>query len=344
MSTYLIVPMKSPGKTVHLDLGSTSNGTKIQLWDKLTVGHKDFKNQVWLWDGTIFRSGKDPRKCLHLEGGRTSNGTKIVLKDVVMGKHADQEWRLEGKNIVSRKNTSMCWHLDNGNVGNGTKIHIWNLKNHQNGMWNVEFMLATNPVPMANSMYNTPMANSMYQTPMSNSMYQTPMANSMYMTPKANVMKLGEGASLVFPNKNSQLTVQLAGGRTSNGTKIVLGHRLPPGHKDFMNQVWLWDGTIFRSGKDPSKSIILDHGKMANRTKLILWKIINKASGNQEWKQHWIFQAGRHIRLRHHGNKFWSVSQGQFCNGTDIELHQHQRARRDRFEFTIRKLNMGARM
>jgi len=138
MSECLIVSLKSPGKTVHLDAGSTSNGTRIHLWDKLSANHRDYLNQVWLWDGKVFRSAKNRNKSLRLDGQRTTCGTKIHLWDIVEGSH--QEWVQDGENIVSKKVPSRCWHLDCGNTGNGTKIHIWALKNHVNGKWKIEYL------------------------------------------------------------------------------------------------------------------------------------------------------------------------------------------------------------
>jgi len=134
----MIVPLKSPGKTMHLVGGKTGNGTKIQLLDKVALGNEGYENQLWLFDGRIIRSSKNDRKCLHIENGRTGNGTKIVLWDVVQGNHPNQIWRVDGKNIVCMKNFSACWHLENGRTDNGTKVVLWNKKNHENGFWKIE--------------------------------------------------------------------------------------------------------------------------------------------------------------------------------------------------------------
>lgn len=298
MIAYLIVPMKCPGKSVQLAGGRTCNGTEIQLWDKLPVGHKDFNNQAWLWDGTIFRSAKDPSKSLHLEYGRTSNGTKIELNDVVLGKNENQEWCIEGMNIVSRKETSMCWHIAGGNVGNGTKIQILNQKNHQNGIWNVELMMVKSPTPVL----------------------KTPMVK----TPMADVFAM-KGACMIHPFLRPDLTVQPIGGRTSNGTGIHLMDRLPFFHKDFMNQVFLRDGRLFKSAKDPNKRLILKIEGSKNAT-IQLWDF-NDASvekGNmvisdQQWhrsKAGWM-STRRGKRGRQH---VWTLPLNAIAKGTKIEM------------------------
>jgi len=138
MSKCLIVPLKNPGKTVHLgNKGSTNNGTTIYLWDRLPENDSAYLNQVWLWNGKNFQSAKNPKKALVLQGTK-ANGTKVKLWDFVEGKH--QEWILEGENIVSSWEPSRCWHLAKGNTGNGTHITIWDKKNHANGRWAIEYL------------------------------------------------------------------------------------------------------------------------------------------------------------------------------------------------------------
>merc|ERR1739841_28965 len=143
MALCFIVPEKAPGKTVHLVRGGTNNRTKVQLWDRLTKGHKSFQNQVWIFDGTIFRSRKNPSKCLHLVRGKTSNGTRIQLWDVLQKNDKNvlnQMWKLEGKSIVSRKDNGACWHLVRGGTGNRTKIQLWHNKDHPNGAWRIQYL------------------------------------------------------------------------------------------------------------------------------------------------------------------------------------------------------------
>jgi len=343
MSLHLIVPMKSPGKTVQLADGSTSNGTKIQLGERLPVGHPDFNNQTWLWNGTIFRSGKDPRKCLQLEGGKTSNGTKILLYDMV-GNNVNNAWGLDKRmNIVSRKDPSVCWNLDGGKVSQGTQILVWNTKNHQNSVWNVEKLDVKVPGPMGMTGMGNPSMLGM--TPMVNPAMPMGMT-TMGMNPMGNLNL--RDARIIVPQKNQRKTVQLAGGRTSNGTRIIVGDRLPYGHKDYMNQVFLWDGNRFRSAKDPSKSITLDHGRSNNGSKLQLWDIIHKQSGNDENFQKFVLVQNRFIRTARFAMRCWHLTGGNDFNGTEIEMWSHNPNRRhaksQEFEFRIENVGMGARM
>jgi len=281
MTLVLIVPEKNRAKTVHLDGGRTSNGTKIQLWNKLAPGHKDFLNQVFVFNGILFRSRKNPSKCLHLDGGRTGNGTKIQLWDVLPKNHHDvknQRWILQRLNIVSRKNTSGCWHLDLGHTHNGTKIHLWNKKNHPNGSWRLQKLKMKIPGHVDHK----------------------------------------RKACLIVPLKNRSKTVHLVGGRTHNGTKIQLWNRLPRGHKDFKNQLWLFDGTIFRSGKDVSKCLHLDGGRTGNGTKIQLWDVL--AKGNRAVKNQEFRLEGKNIVSRKNILACWHLDLGHTGNGTKIHL------------------------
>jgi len=135
---YMIVPLKSPGKTVHLDGGSTGNGTRIQLWDRVPLGNEGYENQLWLWSRGRFISSKNESKSLHLDGGRTENGTKIILWDHPEAGHVNESWSLDRKNIRSMKSRTACWHLEDGGTGNGTKIVLGNELYHENGAWKVE--------------------------------------------------------------------------------------------------------------------------------------------------------------------------------------------------------------
>jgi len=134
---YMIVPLKSPGKTVHRVGGGTGNGTKIQLWDRVPLGNEGYEDQLWLFNGFYFLSSRNENKSLHLDGGRTENGTKILLWDFAGGQ-PNELWNTVGKNIRSWKNKSACWHLEDGGTGNGTKIVLRNEMNHENGAWKIE--------------------------------------------------------------------------------------------------------------------------------------------------------------------------------------------------------------
>jgi len=247
MSLVCIFPTKNLKKAVHLEGGRTSNGTKIQLWDRTGPNHRDFANQLWIWNGLMFTSFKNPIKCLHLAGGRTGNGTKIQLWDILSNNHPDrvnQEWRFDGKNIVSRKNASACWHLDNGGTGNGTKIQLWNVMNHANGIWRVA------------------------------KLKQAP--------PRGSFRR--RALCMIVPLKRPGKTVHLVGGRTGNGTKIQLWDKVALGNEGYENQLWLLDGPVIRSSKNDRKCLHIENGKTVNGTKIQLWDLYLGGHPNQRWR------------------------------------------------------------
>jgi len=282
MRLFVLVANKNRSKVVHLDGGRTSNGTMIQLWDRLTPNDRYFKNQLWLWDGTLFISFKNPIKCLHLAGGGIGNGTKIQLFDILPNSHPyrlNQEWRIEGTNIVSRKNASACWHLEGGNTGNGTKIQLWNVKNHQNGSWRFFKMGAKIPRLLSVGSFRR------------------------------------RTLCMIVPLKSPGKTVHLVGGRTVNGTKIQLWDRVPLGKDFYENQLWLWDGAIFRSSKNARKCLRLDGGKTGNGTKIDLWDAVKGGHPNQTWRV-----QGKNIVSMKNPSACWHLEHGHTGNGTKIQL------------------------
>jgi hypothetical protein len=284
----MIVPLKCPGKTVHLVGGRTGNGTKIQLWDRVPLGHDSYDNQLWLWDGTIFRSSKNARKCLHLDGGRTEDGTKIQLWDAVPRPHPNQSWRVYGKDIVSLKRPRACWHLERGHTGNGTKIVLRNERNHNNGAWKVEMV---------------------FEAKEEDSPEEQPAVVD-------EDQKDGRRTScLIVPLKSPGKTVHLDGGRTGNGTKIQLWDRLPLGNDSYENQLWLWDGAIFRSSKDDRKCLHLAGGNTGNGTKIHLWDVLERSHPNQFWRV-----EGKNIVSIKNTSACWHLEHGNTGNGTKIQL------------------------
>lgn len=279
MSIVMIVSMKNQEKTVHL-AGSATNGTKIQLWDKLPSYHDDFQNQLFNWDGKVFVSVKNPIKCLHLEGGGTGNGTKIQLWDKLQENdpsRSDQEWLLEGKNIVSRKKTSACWHLYGGNTGNRTKIQLWDEKNHENGSWRLEKV-------------------------------------DFWLSRSIRWRSLCRIFSMKSPGK----VVVLEGGRTSNGTRIQLGDEIPLGAEGYENQLWVFEGGHFRSSKDDSKCLHLDGGRTEDGTKVHLWNFEEKGHPNQRWSI--IQGVNIVSEKERDSSACWHLEGGRTANGTKIVI------------------------
>jgi len=281
----LIVPVKNPKKTVHLASvdGEASNGTVIQLWDRIPRENKAYSNQVWLWDGTLFRSSKDHSKCLQLVYGKTENGTQIQLWNTFSPAHPrarNQEWLLRNKNIVTTKKLSSCWHLTGGKTDNSTKIQLWNVMDHPNGTWNLEY-LETDPV-------------------------------------LNNILEEYRQVCLICPLRDPSKCVHLDGGRTDNGTKICLWDRdFDERREEFSNQLWIWDGQIFRSGKNKSKCLHLSGGSTSNGTKIQLWDYLE--SGDPAYaNQAWCIE-GNNIVSRKNVSACWHLDGGKKDNGTKIQ-------------------------
>jgi len=264
MSVCLIVPLKSPGKTVQLEDGHTHNGAKIILNDKIPYGNHHIQRQMWFWDGALFRSFANPNKCLSLKGQSTSNGTLIILDDIVRRgtRGNDQEWSIEGDMIINRKAPSMAWNLKDGKTKKGTKIQVWMKRDDEDYSFNVELLKAD---------------------PLNNSRLR--------------------GRCVIIPCKRPSTTIQLEHGKTSRGTRLELCDRIADDDRDFQDQLWLWDGRIFRSGKDPTMCLHLYLGRTTNGTPIELKDILDRKSPDRANQEFYI--EGRNIVSRKNTSACW---------------------------------------
>jgi len=279
MSLVSIFPTKNLRKAVHLDGGRTSNGTKIQLWDRTGTETRYFANQLWIWNGKMFICWKNPIKCLHLAGGETGNGTKIQLFDILSDSHPlrlNQEWRFDGRNIVSRKNTSACWHLQDGSTENGTKVQLGNVENHGKGFWKVA-RLGAKPGRFSFR------------------------RRAMFM---------------IVPLKSPGKTVHLVGGKTANGTTIQLMDKVALGNDGYENQLWLLDYDVIRSSKNECKCLHIDNGRTDNGTKIVLWDLVQRGHPNQSWRV--LGKKKKNIVCMKNSSACWHLENGRTDNGTKI--------------------------
>jgi len=284
MSVCLIVPLKSPGKTVQLEHGHTNNGTKLIVSEKISSynGH-NIQRQMWFWDGEYFRSFANPIKCLSLQGRSTNNGTLIVLGDIVSKGRNDsttQRWRIEGKMIINRKAPSMAWNLKDGKTNNGTQIQVWK-RNDEDYGWNVQLVEAD----------------------------------------PWNDMRL-RGRCVITCFTKPGKTIQLENGNTAAGTELVIRDRIAVDDRNFEDQLWLWDGLRFRSGKDPTMSLQLQLGRTTNGTRIQLRNILplnSRDRANQEFFfEGWDIVNRKYIRSCWHtdGNKVLVWRARNHVNGT----------------------------
>jgi len=282
MSLVCIFPTKNFRKAVHLDGGRTSNGTKIQLWDRIGPQGRDFGNQLWIWNGKTFISWKNPIKCLHLAGGGTGNGTKIQLWDIFSDSHPsrlNQEWRFDGRNILSRKKTSACWHLQDGSTGNGTKIELWDVKNHVNGSWRVERLKSS----------------------------------------FSRVSFRRRALCMIVPLKSPGKCVHLVGGNTANGTTIQLMDKVALGNDGYENQLWMLEGMVIKSSKNDRKCLHIENGRTDNGTRIILWDFVQQRNHpNQFWRVQG--REKKTIVNVKSSSACWHLENGRTDNGTKIVL------------------------
>jgi len=247
MSVCLIVPLKSPGKTVQLEHGQTHNGAKIIVSDKISYGDNNIQRQMWFRDGGLFRSFANPNKCLSLQGQSTSNGTIIVLDDIAYTprRKKTQEWKIEGKMIINRNAPSMAWNLKDGKTKNGTKIQVWMKRNDEDYGWNIQLLKAD---------------------------------------PLTDPRLRGRCVITCFSKPGK--TIQLEHGNTATGTELELCDRIADHDRNFEDQLWLWDGRVFRSGKDPTMCLHLQLGRTTNGTRIKLKDVLPRNSpdrANQEF-------------------------------------------------------------
>jgi len=121
---------------------------------------------------------------------------------------------------------------------------------------------------------------------------------------------------LIVPCKAPGKTVHLKYSHGDNGTRIHLWDRLPKGHPEYLNQVWILDGSLIRSARFPGKCLHVKHsnaknGGVDNGTVIHLWDMYEKCR-NQTW-----LVKGRHIVSGSDPTEQWH-SEGGTGNGTKI--------------------------
>jgi hypothetical protein len=122
-----IVAGDDSAKCVDDNGGSTTDGTKIQMW---TCGGGT--NQSWSVapDGTIRVFGK----CLDVSGAGTGNGTLVDLDDCDGG--TNQEWDEVNGTLVSHA-SGKCLDDNAGDTTNGTQLQIYTCDGGTNQEWAV---------------------------------------------------------------------------------------------------------------------------------------------------------------------------------------------------------------
>ena len=134
-------------------------------------------------------------------------------------------------------------------------------------------------------------------------------------------------ASVIYPSKaRGKKILQIAEGKTANGTKIVSFDELKPNNPFFENQVFLWNGVTFRSAKNPNKCIETP-GPTRNGTKNQL-DDFRRGNINQQWKK-----EGPNIVSRKNASACWPLDMGHTHNVTKIQLSDKKIIQTVRLEY-----------
>jgi len=118
---------------------------------------------------------------------------------------------------------------------------------------------------------------------------------------------------LIVPLNCPGKTVHLGNARERNGTKICINDRLSEDHSAYLQQVWLWNGKILQSAKNPIKCLELEGQRTSNGTKVVLWDF------DKERNQEWILDGTNIVSSKEPGS-CWHIMNGRFGNGTPIHI------------------------
>jgi len=125
-----IGPVRSglAGKCVDDDGGSTTSGTKIQLWDC-----NGGAAQTWWWGNGQLRLGGSAGKCVDVTGQGTANGTLIDLWDCNGG--TNQQWTPQSDGTLKSVQSGRCLDVPGSGSANGTQLEIWDCNGGANQRW-----------------------------------------------------------------------------------------------------------------------------------------------------------------------------------------------------------------
>src|SRR6266542_932259 len=139
--TGLLTPPSTPGVTgalsglggrcLDIPGGSTTNGTRVQLWD-CTGG----ANQVWQPQlGGMLKNPASGR-CLDVYGAGTADGTPLQIWDC--NGTANQLWWTLPNGSIQNPVSGRCLTAASWGTANGTGIQIWGCTNDWPQRWNMQ--------------------------------------------------------------------------------------------------------------------------------------------------------------------------------------------------------------
>jgi alpha-galactosidase len=124
----------SSGRCLDVFGGSTTPGTKIEIWDCHGGANQEWTptaaGELRVYGGT---------QCLDAYNNQTSAGTVVELWTCNGG--ANQQWRLNPDGSVTGVQSGLCLDVAGGNVPagnvNGTQIEIWTCNGGANQRWSL---------------------------------------------------------------------------------------------------------------------------------------------------------------------------------------------------------------
>jgi hypothetical protein len=122
------VPSGVAGKCLDDNNGSTTNGTKVQLWDCNNTGA-----QIWWWGNGTLRLGGPNGRCVDVTGNGTGNGTLVELWDCNGGNN--QQWTPQSNGTLVSVASGRCLDDPASSTTNGTQLEIWDCNGGNNQKW-----------------------------------------------------------------------------------------------------------------------------------------------------------------------------------------------------------------
>jgi Papain family cysteine protease/Ricin-type beta-trefoil lectin domain/Ricin-type beta-trefoil lectin domain-like len=141
---YFLVPKFNTGLALDVPAGNVSNGTPLQVWQKMRAND----NQLWALSSTgdarYFRVHPvlNRSKCLEVLNISMDNNARAGLWDGWGGRN--QDWlviriaRENDKFIFFNRNSGKCLDVYASQTANGTAVHQWEFINAPNQAWLLE--------------------------------------------------------------------------------------------------------------------------------------------------------------------------------------------------------------
>jgi alpha-galactosidase len=115
---------ESSGRCLDVNLGSSTNGTQMLIWDCHSNANQQFT-----------QNGAELRvlgKCLEVPANATA-GTRAQIWDCNGGAH--QRWTLNGNGTISNGQNGLCLDVNNNGTANGTAVIVWTCHTGANQRW-----------------------------------------------------------------------------------------------------------------------------------------------------------------------------------------------------------------